>query len=120
MPRRSKSAISGSRSSRHWSRRSANASTTSPTAATSRPWPQSPPSLSRTFPLRVSVPLGVGQLLVLDSVGLVGGLAQFLAALLHVGLVVALEPAHLPFPFEGEDVRGDAVEEPAVVADHHR
>ena len=33
---------------------------------------------------------------------------------------VALEPAHLAVALEGEDVGGDAVEEPAVVADHHR
>ena len=35
-----------------------------------------------------------------------------------VVLVVALEPHHLGVALEGEDVRGDAIEEPAVVADH--
>ena len=34
-----------------------------------------------------------------------------------VVLVVALEPDHLAVALEGEHVRGDAVEEPAVVAD---
>ena len=40
-----------------------------------------------------------------------------------VGLVlgeVALEPGHLRIALEGEDVRGDAIEEPAVVADDDR
>jgi hypothetical protein len=32
---------------------------------------------------------------------------------------VALEEADLAVALEGEDVRGDAVQEPAVVADHH-
>src|SRR5215216_5729465 len=34
-------------------------------------------------------------------------------------LVVALEPDDAAVAFEREDVRGDAIEEPAVVADHH-
>ena len=34
-------------------------------------------------------------------------------------LVVALEPHHLRVALEGEDVRRDAVEEPAIVRDHH-
>src|SRR4029453_11812752 len=33
---------------------------------------------------------------------------------------VALEPAHLAVALESQDVRGDAVEEPAIVADDHR
>ena len=44
-------------------------------------------------------------------------------ALAPVGLVVAevpLPPPHLRVALEGEDVRRDAIEEPAVVADHHR
>ena len=43
-------------------------------------------------------------------------------ALVPVGLVVAevaLEPADLGVALEGEHVGGDAVEEPAVVADDH-
>src|SRR5689334_4808154 len=60
------------------------------------------------------------QRLVLDAMRLVGVGAEALAA---VGLVVgevALEPAHLGVALEREDVRGDAVEEPAVVADDDR
>src|SRR5690606_10283527 len=43
------------------------------------------------------------------------------AALLvrFVFLVVAVEENHLRIPLEGKDVRGDAVEKPAVVADDH-
>ena len=37
-----------------------------------------------------------------------------------VVLVVALEPDDLAVALEGQHVRGDAVEEPAVVADDHR
>src|SRR5689334_20493843 len=77
--------------------------------------------LSRTVPWYLSPGtwfLGRRQLLVLDAMGLVGRLAELLPALLHVGLVVALEPAHLAFALERQDVRRDPVEEPAVVADH--
>src|SRR5437773_858891 len=38
---------------------------------------------------------------------------------LLVGVVVALEPAHAAVALEDEEMRRDAVEEPAVVADHH-
>ena len=37
-----------------------------------------------------------------------------------VVLVVPLEPLHVAVPLEGEHVRRDAIEEPAIVADHHR
>ena len=36
-----------------------------------------------------------------------------------VVLVVALEPHRLAVAFEREDVRGDAIEKPAIVADDH-
>ena len=36
-----------------------------------------------------------------------------------VVLVVSLEPHDLAVPLEGEHVRGEAIEEPAVVADDH-
>ena len=36
-----------------------------------------------------------------------------------VVLVVAFEPHRLAVALEGEDVRRDAIEEPAIVADHH-
>src|SRR5215210_4035738 len=58
--------------------------------------------------------------LVLDSVRFEGVGA---ACLLHprgVLLVAAFEPRHLAVALEGEDVRRDPVEEPAVVADHDR
>src|SRR5712692_5727858 len=44
--------------------------------------------------------------------------AVLLAHLLLVRLVVALEPAHAAVALEHQHVRGDAVEEPAVVADN--
>src|SRR4051812_13035623 len=36
-----------------------------------------------------------------------------------VRLVIPLEPDDLTVPFEREDVRGDPVEEPAIVADNY-
>ena len=51
---------------------------------------------------------------------LIGGGAEPAPAVGLVVGVVALEPDHLAVAFEGEDVRGDAVEEPAVVADDRR
>ena len=59
-----------------------------------------------------------GQLLVLDAVRLVGVGAELLVAARLVLAEVALEPAHLAVALEGQHVGGDAVEEPAVVADH--
>src|SRR5690242_9267713 len=60
------------------------------------------------------------ELLVLDAVGdqAVGAQATLLVVL--VGLEVAFEPLDLAVALEGEDVGAEAVEEPAVVADHHR
>ncbi len=49
--------------------------------------------------------------------GLVGGEAESGFAVGFIGLVVAFEEADIGVGFEGEDVGGDAVEEPAVVAD---
>ena len=48
---------------------------------------------------------------------LVGGDAEALLALLFVGLKIAFAPVHVAVTFEGQNVRGDAVEEPAIVAD---
>src|SRR4051812_36778720 len=39
---------------------------------------------------------------------------------LLIGFEIAFEPFDVAVPFEGEDVGGEAVEEEAVVADHHR
>src|ERR1700742_4897813 len=55
----------------------------------------------------------VDQLLVLDAVGLLGGGAQAALPVGFVVLVVALEPDRLAVAFEGQDVGGDAVQEPA-------
>src|SRR5262249_42014379 len=60
------------------------------------------------------------QLPVLDAVGLVGVGAEAALAVGLVVLVVALEPDDLAVALEREHVRRDAVEEPAVVADHDR
>src|SRR5918993_3647160 len=58
------------------------------------------------------------ELPVLDSVRLVRLCPEAPLPIGFVVLVVALEPHHLAVPFEGEHVRRDAVEEPAIVADH--
>src|SRR4051794_1078266 len=58
--------------------------------------------------------------LVLDAVRLVGVGAELLLAEGLVLAEVALEPPHLRIALEGEDVRGDAIEEPPIVADDHR
>src|SRR5579885_2897724 len=60
-----------------------------------------------------------GQGLVADTVWLVGLGAEAALPIGLVVLVVALEPHDLAVALEGEDVGRDAVEEPAVVADHH-
>ena len=57
---------------------------------------------------------------VLNPMRLIGLLAQSAFTILFIGLVVALEPAHRAIALEGEYVRGDSVQEPAVVTDHHR
>src|SRR5688572_26410374 len=57
--------------------------------------------------------------LVFDAVRAVRVLAEPAAAVLFVSLVVALEPHGFAVTLEGEDVGGDAVEEPAIVGDHH-
>src|SRR3954451_15160564 len=61
-----------------------------------------------------------GERLVLDAVGLVGVATDAAAAVLLVVREVAFEPHHLAVALERKDVRGDTVEEPAVVTDHHR
>src|SRR5688572_22661677 len=59
------------------------------------------------------------KLVVLDAVRLVGVLAQPPLPVCVVFLVVALEPLHVAFALERQDVRRDAIEEPAIVADDH-
>src|SRR5688572_11175558 len=76
-----------------------------------------PFALKGCVPFVPSVPLRV-QRLVAQSVRLVRVVALAAPQVLHVLLVVALEPDHLAVALEGEDVGRDAVEEPAVVRDH--
>ncbi len=57
--------------------------------------------------------------LVADAVRSVGRGTEALSAGFLVCLEVALEPRHLRIPFEGEHVCRDAVQEPAIVGDHH-
>src|SRR5215470_9135533 len=58
-----------------------------------------------------------GELLVLDPMRDRGVGSEPAHLVLLVVLVVALEPLDVAIALEGEDVGGDAVEEPAVVAD---
>src|SRR3954465_12542324 len=66
-----------------------------------------------------SLPRSSRQRLVPYAMRLVGLEAEALLALGLGGLVVAVAPDDLAVPLEGEDVGGDPVEEPPVVADHH-
>src|SRR5438105_14535464 len=59
------------------------------------------------------------QLLVTDAMRLVGFLAETLLALRFIGLVIPFTPDRFAVAFKGENMRDDAVEEPAVVADDH-
>ena len=60
------------------------------------------------------------QLLIPDPMRLIHRGALPLVVVGRVLLVVPLVPHHLAVALEGEDVGGDAVEKPAVVADDHR
>ncbi len=59
------------------------------------------------------------QLLVLKPVRLIRRHAQAFAALVVVGLEIPFAPVDVAVPFERQNVRRQAVEEPAVVAHHH-
>src|ERR1700754_1818363 len=63
--------------------------------------------------------VGSGQFLVLHPLG-AGIVAHATLLVRFVLVVVAREELHVGIAFEGQDVRGDAVEEPAVMRDHHR
>src|ERR1700752_1731314 len=67
-------------------------------------WPRAPSARQRLVP---------------DAVRLSGVLAPAPPEIPDVLLVIALEPHHLRVAIEGEDVRGDAIEKPAIVGDHH-
>src|SRR5688500_6625691 len=66
--------------------------------------PRSRESCSREWPIPDAMRLPV--------------LAVLLAHELFIGVVVAFEPAHAAVALEDQEVRRDAVEEPAVVADN--
>ena len=57
-----------------------------------------------------------GQFPVSDTMRLIGVFAQALLPIRFVVAVVAFEPDDLAVAFEGQDVGGEPVEEPAVVA----
>src|SRR5690349_17830872 len=57
--------------------------------------------------------------LVADALRLGCFFAEALALVRFVLLIVAVEEHHLRIAFEREDVGGDAIEEPAIVRDHH-
>ncbi len=60
------------------------------------------------------------QLPVPDPMGLGGVAPEPLALVLFVFAVVSVEPEDARVALEGEDVRGQEIEEPAVVRDDHR
>src|SRR6185312_10943835 len=63
---------------------------------------------------------GAGQRLVFEAMRLVGLRAEPALAVGLVIRVIALEPHHLAVALEGENMRRDAVEEPAVMGDDDR
>ena len=68
--------------------------------------------------LGITAGLVLLEFLVLEAVGRIGVDAQALAALRFVNLEVAFAPVDVAVALEREDVRREAVEEPAVVAHH--
>jgi len=52
-------------------------------------------------------------------VRLISVLTKAFLAILFVLRIIPLEPDHLTIAFESEDVGGNTIEEPAVVADDH-
>src|SRR2546422_9903574 len=60
----------------------------------------------------------VDQSPILDAMRLIGLGSKATVPVGLVVLIVPLEPDDLAVPLERQDVRGDTVEEPAVVADH--
>src|SRR5688572_4006116 len=72
------------------------------------------------FPFPFSLfPFLPRELSVLDPMRLIGFRAKPAVPIRFVVLVVALEPDDLAVAFESKHVRRDAIEKPAVVADHH-
>jgi hypothetical protein len=66
--------------------------------------------------VNLRIPL-LTQLFVSKSLRLVGTLAETLTTLGLVGFEIALTPVDVTISFEGEDVRRQAIQEPAVMAD---
>src|SRR3954451_14756808 len=77
-------------------------------------------AVSRSNAVSAMSASATNQALVGDPVRAVGGRAEQGMAMLLVGLEVALEPCDVRVALEREHVRGDAVQEPAVVGDDHR
>ena len=69
-------------------------------------------------PARSEQVLGASDGFIAEPVGLVGVGSEALVAIGFVVGEVALEPPHHGVVFEGQHVRGDAVQEPAIVANH--
>jgi len=55
---------------------------------------------------------------ILDAMGLAGGGTESQFSVRFVFRIISVEPDDLTLPFKGEDVRRNAVEEPAIMADH--
>ena len=51
---------------------------------------------------------------------LVGGGAEAAALIGLISLIIALEPFDMAITLKGQDMRGQTVEEPAIMADDHR
>ena len=67
------------------------------------------------FPTKLST----GQLPVFDPMRLVGGGPHPSLAVSLIIRIISREPDNLAFSLKSQNVRGDPVQEPAVVADHH-
>src|SRR5439155_8881172 len=77
-------------------------------------------SLMTPFNEASTIDRSVSELSVPDAVGLIGLRAQAAVPVGLVVLIIPFEPHDAAVAFEGHDVGGDPVQEPAVVADHHR
>jgi hypothetical protein len=77
------------------------------------------PAACATVSVKVRGPILILQLAILDPPGLIGFDPKPLAFGFLVALEVPFMPHHFAIPLESQDVGRDAVEEPAIVADHH-
>src|SRR4051812_1206982 len=100
----------------------ASTSNPAPTSRCVTAVPMSPAPITPTRPtirLRFALTEHLHQRFVSDAMRLVGVVTESLPPVSHVVRVIAFEPRHLTFAFEREDVSRDAIEEPAIVRDHH-